>query len=134
MPETDIFSCVEQGKPIEVFQLNRMFTADTNENKANLGVGGKFYLSIVRPTQIQRSSQSREGRVKIHFLLKDCVTIILHQSVLSFSVKRVMFFSRSHELHSRSSEINSQLFPFNWLEINQWIYCFLSVPFAWWNN
>ncbi|CAF4897112.1 unnamed protein product [Pieris macdunnoughi] len=33
------FAVVEQGPPIEVFQLNKLFTDDTNKNKVNLGVG-----------------------------------------------------------------------------------------------
>lgn len=37
-----MFNSVEKGKPIEVFQLNRLFLDDTNSKKANLGVGGEF--------------------------------------------------------------------------------------------
>ncbi|CAH3858113.1 unnamed protein product [Pieris brassicae] len=33
------FAVVEQGPPIEVFLLNKLFTDDTNKNKVNLGVG-----------------------------------------------------------------------------------------------
>lgn len=36
-----IFDGVEKGPPIEVFALNKAFLEDTNENKVNLGVGGK---------------------------------------------------------------------------------------------
>ncbi|XP_039745527.1 aspartate aminotransferase, cytoplasmic [Pararge aegeria] len=49
------FQVVEQGPPIEVFQLNKLFTEDTFKNKVNLGVGayrdenGKpWVLPIVR--------------------------------------------------------------------------------------
>lgn len=38
------FQVVEQGPPIEVFQLNKLCTEDTFKNKVNLGVGGKFLL------------------------------------------------------------------------------------------
>lgn len=38
-----MFNSVEKGKPIEVFQLNRMFLEDQNPKKANLGVGGEFF-------------------------------------------------------------------------------------------
>ncbi|XP_022113753.2 aspartate aminotransferase, cytoplasmic [Pieris rapae] len=36
---TSRFAVVEQGPPIEVFLLNKLFTDDTNKNKVNLGVG-----------------------------------------------------------------------------------------------
>lgn len=36
------FDCVEQGPPIEVFQLMKLFTEDTYQNKVNLSVGGKY--------------------------------------------------------------------------------------------
>lgn len=37
-----MFNSVEKGKPIEVFQLNRMFLDDKHKDKCNLGVGGEF--------------------------------------------------------------------------------------------
>lgn len=36
------FAGVEQGPPIEVFQLNKRFIDDTFKNKVNLTIGGKF--------------------------------------------------------------------------------------------
>lgn len=36
-----VFDNVEQGPPIEVFLLSKMFTEDTFEKKVSLGVGGK---------------------------------------------------------------------------------------------
>lgn len=54
------FQGVEQGPPIEVFLLNRLFTEDTFQNKVNLGVGayrdenGKpWVLPIVRKMEKQ---------------------------------------------------------------------------------
>lgn len=41
------FQGVEQGPPIEVFLLNRLFTEDTFQNKVNLGVGGEPYIYIL---------------------------------------------------------------------------------------
>lgn len=36
------FQVVQQGPPIEVFQLNRMFLEDPNPSKVNLSIGGKL--------------------------------------------------------------------------------------------
>lgn len=42
-----IFDGVEKGPPIEVFALNRAFLEDSSPDKVNLGVGGKYKLSII---------------------------------------------------------------------------------------
>lgn len=54
------FQVVEQGPPIEVFQLNRLFTEDSHQNKVNLTVGayrdekGKpWVLPVVRKMEKQ---------------------------------------------------------------------------------
>lgn len=36
------FQGVEQGPPIEVFLLNKLFTEDSFKAKVNLGVGGEL--------------------------------------------------------------------------------------------
>lgn len=36
------FQTVQQGPPIEVFQLNRMFMEDPHQSKINLSIGGEF--------------------------------------------------------------------------------------------
>lgn len=36
------FDVVEQGSPIEVFQLTKLFTEDSFQNKVNLSVGGEY--------------------------------------------------------------------------------------------
>lgn len=41
------FQVVEQGPPIEVFQLNKAFTEDSYKNKVNLSVGGKINCFIL---------------------------------------------------------------------------------------
>lgn len=41
-----IFDGIEKGAPIEVFALNKAFLDDTDANKVNLGVGGKF-ISLI---------------------------------------------------------------------------------------
>lgn len=38
------FQVVQQGPPIEVFQLNKMFLDDPHPNKVNLSIGGKFSI------------------------------------------------------------------------------------------
>lgn len=38
------FQVVQQGPPIEVFQLNRMFLDDPHQNKINLSIGGKIFF------------------------------------------------------------------------------------------
>ncbi|CAK1548723.1 unnamed protein product [Leptosia nina] len=57
------FAVVEQGPPIEVFLLNKLFTDDTNKNKVNLGVGayrdenGKpWVLPVVRKMEKQMAA------------------------------------------------------------------------------
>lgn len=40
------FDVVEQGPPIEVFQLNKLFLDDPNQVKVNLTVGGKAMLLL----------------------------------------------------------------------------------------
>lgn len=40
------FDVVEQGPPIEVFQLNKLFLDDPNQVKVNLTVGGKAKLLL----------------------------------------------------------------------------------------
>ena len=42
-----IYDCVEQGPAIEVFALNAAFLEDTHPKKANLGVGGEFYINFL---------------------------------------------------------------------------------------
>lgn len=41
------FEVVEQGPPIEVFQLNRMFMEDPHPTKVNLTIGGKLTIELV---------------------------------------------------------------------------------------
>ncbi|XP_063835828.1 aspartate aminotransferase, cytoplasmic [Ostrinia nubilalis] len=57
------FQVVEQGPPIEVFQLNKLFVEDTYQNKVNLGVGayrdenGKpWVLPVVRKMEKQMAA------------------------------------------------------------------------------
>ncbi|XP_038208942.1 aspartate aminotransferase, cytoplasmic-like isoform X2 [Zerene cesonia] len=57
------FAVVEQGPPIEVFLLNKLFADDTNKNKVNLGVGayrdenGKpWVLPVVRKMEKQMAA------------------------------------------------------------------------------
>lgn len=38
------FQGVEQGPPIEVFQLMKLFAEDTHLNKVNLSVGGMYVI------------------------------------------------------------------------------------------
>lgn len=41
------FEVVQQGPPIEVFQLNRMFMEDPHPSKVNLTIGGKLIIVLV---------------------------------------------------------------------------------------
>lgn len=40
------FDFVQQGPPIEVFQLNRMFLEDPHPSKVNLSIGGKLNCNL----------------------------------------------------------------------------------------
>lgn len=37
------FSCVEAAPPVEIFALSQAYKNDTNPNKVDLGIGGKYY-------------------------------------------------------------------------------------------
>lgn len=46
------FEAVEQGPPIEVFALNKMFAEDNFKNKVSLGVGGMYFMMIINKYEV----------------------------------------------------------------------------------
>lgn len=48
-----IFESVELGPKIEVFALNKAYLDDPSPVKVNLGVGGKFFTSILYALELR---------------------------------------------------------------------------------
>jgi hypothetical protein len=49
-----VFNDIINDPPIEVFEVTRSFNEDKHPNKVNLGVGGKFEMSLKKDAVFPR--------------------------------------------------------------------------------